>query len=50
MGVECQCKHCKRITKRNHYQINKEKYKEAFQNFMMRNPDYFKNYFLNIHN
>ena len=42
MGVECQCKDCRRIIKRNHYQNNKEKYKESFQKFILRNPNYFK--------
>ena len=44
MGVECQCKQCRKIVKQNHYQTNKEKYKIYFQNFMTRNPDYFKLY------
>ena len=28
------------FVKKNHYQNNKEKCKEVFQNFMKRNPDY----------
>ena len=42
-GLKAKCKQCLYFVKKNHYQNNKEKYKEAFQNFMIRNPDYFKN-------
>ena len=42
MGIESACKKCNNILKRNHYHNNKEKYKEAFQEFMIRNPDYYK--------
>jgi hypothetical protein len=41
MGVECQCKQCRKIVKQKHYQKNKEKYKQAFQEFMTRNPNYY---------
>ena len=43
MGVENQCKQCRKIVKQNYYQKNKEKYKIAFQSFLLRNPDYYKN-------
>lgn len=43
-GFRSSCKQCNKPNKRLHYQNNKEKYKEAFKNFMIRNPNYFKNY------
>ena len=45
MGVECQCKQCRNIVKQLHYQNNKEKYKENYENFLKRNPDYQFNYY-----
>ena len=44
MGVKCACKQCNKPTKQNHYQNNKEKYKKAYQEFMIRNPDYQRKY------
>ena len=44
-GYRSSCKECNKPIQRNHYQKNKEKYREAFQNFMTRNPEYLKNYF-----
>ena len=44
MGVKCACKDCERPVKRNHYKNNKGKYKEAYQEFLIINPDYQHNY------
>ena len=44
MGVRASCKKCTRPKQRLYYQNNKEKYKEAFEEFMIRNPDYYKKY------
>lgn len=44
MGVKSACKECNKPYQKLHYQNNKDKYKQAFQDFMKRNPDYFKNY------
>ena len=46
MGVRAYCKKCTRPKQRLHYQNNKEKYKESFQEFMIRNPDYYKKYLI----
>ena len=46
MGVECQCKQCRKIVKQLHYQNNKEKYKQCYQSFIERNPNYRYNYYL----
>jgi len=43
-GHRGKCKDCDRKRKQLHYQNNKKKYKSAFQDFMKRNPDYFKLY------
>ena len=48
MGVECQCKQCRKKVKQLHYKNNKEKYKKAFQEFMIRNPDYYKLYLIKL--
>lgn len=45
-GVECQCKQCRKIIKQLHYQNNKDKYKQRNQDFIKRNPDYQRNYYL----
>ena len=42
-GHRGKCKDCDRKRKQLHYQNNKEKYKTAFQDFMTRHPDYYKN-------
>ena len=34
--------------KQLHYKNNKEKYKKAFQEFMIRNPDYYKLYLIKL--
>ena len=47
MGVKCACKQCLKPLKQNHYRNNKEKYKKCYQEFMERNPNYYKIY---IHN
>lgn len=39
-GVKCACKQCLKPIKQNHYQNNKEKYKQAFKEFIFRNPTY----------
>lgn len=36
LGVNSQCIDCRREGKKIHYQNNKEKYKQAYQNFMRR--------------
>lgn len=41
-GIQSQCKSCVNIKKKIHYQNNKEKYKQAYQNFLERNPNYFR--------
>ena len=41
IGVKSACKDCERPLKQNHYQNNKEKYKEAYQEFLIRNPEYY---------
>jgi hypothetical protein len=43
-GLRANCKECSKSIKKEHYQANKEKYKQAYQDFMIENPDYFKNY------
>jgi len=43
-GYNSQCNECRKPLRQLHYQNNKEKYKSAFQDFMIRNPDYFKLY------
>jgi hypothetical protein len=39
-GIKSSCKQCLKPIKQNHYKNNKEKYKKAFQEFMIRNPTY----------
>lgn len=46
MGVECQCKQCRKIVKQLHYQNNKQKYKKAYDAFIERNPNYQSIYYL----
>ena len=43
-GLRSSCKECNKSYKIKHYQENKEKYKQAYQDFIIENPDYFKNY------
>lgn len=46
MGVKSACKKCNKPIKQLHYQNNKEKYKQAYQDFIERNPEYQKNYYI----
>lgn len=39
-GYKSACKQCLKLSKKNHYNNNKEKYKKAFQDFVDRNPTY----------
>ena len=41
-GYNSQCNQCRKPVKQLHYQNNKEKYKQSYQEFMKRNPDYHK--------
>ena len=50
MGVKSACKQCLKPMKQNHYQNNKEKYKQAYQEFTERNPNYASIYQRNYHN
>jgi hypothetical protein len=43
-GVKSACKQCTKPIKQNHYQNNKEKYKQAFKDFTLRNPECWKLY------
>jgi hypothetical protein len=43
-GLRANCKECDKIRKLKHYQENKEKYKQAYDEFILRNPDYVKTY------
>ena len=45
MGVKSACKQCNKPKQRLHYQNNKEKYKQCYQDFIERNPDYQSNYY-----
>ncbi len=40
-GYRNKCKDCERPMKQLHYQNNKEKYKQDYNEFMERNPLYF---------
>lgn len=44
LGVKSACKECLKPSKQNHYQNNKEKYKQAYDEFMFRNPTYWNLY------
>ena len=44
MDINPQCIECRKSGKRLNYQNNKEKYKEAYQKFIERNPTYRKEY------
>ena len=46
MGVKSSCKQCNKPKQRLHYQNNKEKYKQSYQEFILRNPSYQHNYYL----
>ena len=46
MGVKSACKECEKPTKMKHYRENKEKYKKAYNEFLLRNPDYRNEYYL----
>ena len=42
MGVKSACKQCNKV----YYQNNKEKYKQYYQEFINKNPDYQHKYYL----
>lgn len=46
MGVKSACKQCLKPLKQKHYQNNKEKYKQSYQEFILRNPNYRHEYYL----
>ena len=46
MGVKSACKQCNKPKQRLHYQNNKEKYKQCYQSFIERNPDYRNKYYI----
>lgn len=45
LGVKSACKQCNRVLPRIHYQTNKEKYRQCYQEFLFRNLDYRKEYY-----
>ena len=45
-GHRGRCKDCMKPIKHLHYINNKEKYHQAYQEFMLVNPDYQKEYYL----
>ena len=45
-GYRGKCKDCERPTRNSHYTRNKEKYHQAYQEFLLRNPNYQKEYYL----
>lgn len=45
-GVKSACKQCLKPVKQRHYQNNKEKYKLAYKEFKLRNPNYTHEYYL----
>ena len=45
-GHRASCKQCNKINQRNHYQNNKEKYKQCYQSFIEKNPDYRNEYYI----
>ena len=49
-GLKAKCKKCLYFVKRLHYQNNKEKYKQSYQDFMKKKPDYQINYYNNNKN
>ena len=48
-GYRGKCKDCERPTRYSHYIRNKEKYRQAYQEFLLRNPNYQKEYYLRTH-
>lgn len=40
MGVKSACKPCNKPMKQRYYENNKEKYKQHYQEFIGRNPEY----------
>ena len=42
MGIKSACKQCNKPIKQKHYQNNKEKYKQSYKDFMLKNPAYHK--------
>lgn len=46
MGVKSACKQCNKPYQQIHYLNNKEKYKQSFQEFILRNPNYQQEYYL----
>ena len=45
-GVKSACKQCIKPIKHMHYTNNKDKYKQAYEEFMFRNPNYQHEYYL----
>jgi hypothetical protein len=45
-GHRGKCKDCERPMRQAHYQKNKEKYKQAYQEFILRNTNYQHEYYL----
>ena len=43
-GLRAKCKQCLYFVRRVHRERNKEQYKQAFQESIERNPNYFKLY------
>ena len=41
-GLKAKCKECQYFIKKRHREKNIEKYKRAFEEFMARNPNYYK--------
>jgi hypothetical protein len=44
-GYRASCKKCCKLIKQEYYKNNKEKYKEAYNKFIERNPDYQNKYY-----
>ena len=44
LSVNSQCIECRKPIKQRHYRNNKEKYQQAYQAFMERNPTYWSTY------
>ena len=47
-GLRAKCKKCLYFVRKNHRERNKEKYKQCYQEFLLRNPDYQNKYYLKI--
>lgn len=46
MGVKSACKQCLKPMKQKHYQNKKEKYRKVYLQFILRNPNYQHEYYL----